>query len=509
MVPESVLNRIEELKKELNYHSKKYYVDDDPQISDFEYDKMLRKLENLEEEYPEAITADSPTQRVGGSADNQFEPVTHTVQMGSLQDAFSFEELRAFDKRICDSGVNAEYVVEPKIDGLSVSLEYRNGVFVRGSTRGDGIVGEDVTANLKTIKAIPLRLSKNIPFLEVRGEVYMPREVFLKLVEKQELNGETPFKNPRNAAAGSLRQKNPKVVAERELSIFVFNIQQIEGTEITSHKQSLDFLREMGLRTVPFYNKYSSIEDAIREIERIGENRGNLPFDIDGAVIKTDNYAQRNELGSTAKYPKWAIAYKYPPEEKSTVLRDIEINVGRTGVLTPVAILDPVLLAGSTVGRATMHNEDFIREKGISIGDTVIVRKAGDIIPEIVTVERKGENSVSFEMPKACPSCNAEVFREDGEAAVRCNNPECPAQILRNIIHFCSRDAMDIEGMGEAVCSVLIENGLIKTTADIYNLTADSIQVLERFAEKSANNLISAIKKSRIMTYPNSFLHWV
>lgn len=491
------IKRISKLREELNYHSKKYYVDDDPQISDFEYDKLLRELEEFEEKYPETITPDSPTQRVGGNADDQFSPVEHKVQMASLQDAFSIEELKSFDKRITDTGIRPEYVVEPKIDGLSVSLEYSHGVFVRGSTRGDGIVGEDVTANLKTIKAIPLRLTEDIEYLEVRGEVYMPKDVFFSLVEKQELNGETPFKNPRNAAAGSLRQKNPKIASERNLSIFCFNIQQIVGKEIVSHKQSLDYLRQLGLRTVPFYNKFSSIDEVIEEIERIGETRGSLPFDIDGAVVKTDSYSQRDLLGSTSKYPKWAIAFKYPPEEKDTLLKDIEINVGRTGVLTPVAILEPVLIAGSTVSRATLHNEDFIKEKGISIGDTVKVRKAGDIIPEIVSVTKRGNGSAKFEMPKICPSCQGEVYRENGEAAIRCNNPQCPAQSLRNIIHFCSRDAMDIEGLGESVCKMLFDIDLIKTVSDIYALKVDDIRHLERFAEKSSQNLIDAIEKSK------------
>lgn len=491
------IQRIEQLKKELNFHSKKYYVDDDPQISDFEYDRLLRELEELEEKYPQAVTPDSPTQRVGGSADRQFSPVEHTVRMESLQDAFSFDELAAFDKRVRDAVKDPRFVVEPKIDGLSVSLEYENGVFTRGSTRGDGDVGEDVTANLKTIKAIPLRLNRDIEFLEVRGEVYMPRDVFLSLVEKQELNGETAFKNPRNAAAGSLRQKDPKITSERNLSIFCFNIQQIRGEEVTSHKQSLDLLRELGIRTVPFYSRFSDFESVVNEIEKIGQMRGSLPFDIDGAVIKTDDFSQREEIGSTAKYPKWAIAFKYPPEEKQTKLIDVEINVGRTGVLTPVAVLEPVLLAGSTVSRATLHNEDYIKEKNICVGDTVTVRKAGDIIPEIVCVFEKSENGEVFRMPKFCPSCQSEVFREEGEAAVRCNNPKCPAQALRNIIHFCSKDAMDIEGLGESVCELFVEKRLIKNTADIYSLTAEKITSLEGFRDKSAQNIIDAIEKSK------------
>ncbi len=483
-----------ELRDFLNYHSKKYYVDDDPQISDFEYDKALRELENIEHDFPSVLTVDSPTQRVGGMADNRFEEVVHAVPMESLQDAFSFDELRSFESKI-DGDVT--YVVEPKIDGLSVSLEYRDGVFVRGSTRGDGQVGEDVTANLRTIKTIPLKLEESVPFLEVRGEVYMPREVFLSLVEKQEINGEKPFKNPRNAAAGSLRQKSSKIAAERCLSIFIFNIQQIEGKEFSSHKESLDYLKTLGFRTVPFYNEYKDFDDVLSEIDRIGNERGDLPFDIDGAVIKVNDFQKRRELGSTSKFPKWAVAYKYPPEEKETKLIDVEVNVGRTGVLTPVAVLEPVLLAGSTVGRATMHNEDFIKEKGIGIGDTVIVRKAGDIIPEIVSVSQKGENTQIYEMPDVCPSCSSVVVREEDEAAIRCTNPQCPAQLLRNIIHFCSRDTMDIEGLGESVAEVLVNEGFVKNAADIYYLKEEQILSLERFAEKSAQNLIDAIAKSK------------
>lgn len=486
--------KAKELRDFLNYHSKKYYVDDDPQISDFEYDKALRELENIENDFPSVLTTDSPTQRVGGMADNRFEEVVHTVPMESLQDAFSFDELRSFESKI-DGDVT--FVVEPKIDGLSVSLEYRDGVFVRGSTRGDGQVGEDVTANLRTIRTIPLKLEENIPFLEVRGEVYMPREVFLSLVEKQELSGEKPFKNPRNAAAGSLRQKSSKIAAERNLSIFVFNIQQIEGKELKTHKESLDYLKTLGFRTVPFYNEYENFDDVLEEIDRIGDERGNLPFDIDGAVIKVNDFEKRKALGSTSKFPKWAVAYKYPPEEKETKLIDVEVNVGRTGVLTPVAVLEPVLLAGSTVGRATMHNEDFIREKGIGIGDSVIVRKAGDIIPEIVAVSKKGENTALFEMPKICPSCSSPVIREEDETAIRCTNPQCPAQLLRNIIHFCSRDAMDIEGLGESVCEVLVNEGFVRNAADIYYLKEEQLLSLERFAEKSAKNLIDAISASK------------
>ncbi len=489
--------RAEELRDILNYHSHKYYVEDSPEIEDFEYDKLLRELEIIEEKIPELSTPDSPTRRIGGKADGQFEPVVHTVPMESLQDAFSFEELRDFDNRVKSVYPNAVYVVEPKIDGLSVSLEYENGVFKRGSTRGDGLTGEDVSANLCTIGAIPLRLKENLPFVEVRGEVYMPRSSFLEIVEKQELNGEIPFKNPRNAAAGSLRQKNPKITASRKLDIFVFNVQRIDGKELSTHKASLDYLNTLGFKTVPEYTRCNTIEQAISVINSIGNKRGELPFDIDGAVIKVDLFSQRTEIGSTSKFPKWAIAFKYPPEEKETQLVDIEINVGRTGVLTPTAVLNPVLLAGTTVSRATLHNEDFIKEKGISIGDIVIVRKAGDIIPEVLSVKQHNEDIQLYEMPKICPSCGSPAFREDGEAAIRCVNTDCPAQLLRNLIHFCSRDAMDIEGLGVSVSELLVKNNLVKTPADIYSLSVDEVASLDRMGSLSATNLINAINKSK------------
>lgn len=489
--------RAEELRKELNHHIYRYYVENENDISDYEYDMLMRELDSIEKEYPELLTADSPTHRVGGQADGLFEKVVHTVKMESLQDAFSHMEVRDFNKRVKDVFLNAEYVVEPKIDGLSVSLEYTNGVFTRGSTRGDGVVGEDITANLRTIKTIPLRLKKDIPFIEVRGEVYMPREVFLKIVEKQELNGEKPFKNPRNAAAGSIRQKNPKITAERNLDIYVFNIQQVKGVEITGHYESLVFLKELGFKTIPFFNKFNNIDDTLKEIERIGEIRYTLPFDIDGAVIKTDNFSMRETIGSTAKFPKWALAYKYPPEEKETKLIDIEINVGRTGVLTPTAVFEPVLVAGSTVSRATLHNEDFISEKGIRIGDTVKIRKAGDIIPEVLCVVEHSNNSTPYKMPDFCPSCNSPVHREIGEAAIRCDNPDCPAQLLRVLIHFCSRDAMDIEGLGDAVLETLLNKGLISKIADIYNIDYDKIAQLEGMGKKSADNMRNAVEKSK------------
>lgn len=494
---EQSAKRAQELRDKLNYYSRKYYVDDDPEIEDYEYDMLQRELKAIEDKYPDLVTPDSPTVRVGGSAENLFSKVEHRVRMESLQDAFSFAEIEEFDRRVRDTERDIHYVVEPKIDGLSVSLEYTNGVLTRGSTRGDGDVGEDVTANLRTVRSIPLKIKTPLPFLEVRGEVYMPKSVFASLVTRQELDGEKPFKNPRNAAAGSLRQKDSKVTAGRGLDIFVFNVQQIEGAELSSHKQSLDFLREQGFHTIPFYTRFDNITDVISELKRIGEIRSGLEYDIDGAVIKVDDFAQRERLGSTSKFPKWAVAFKYPPEEKTTKLVDIEIGVGRTGVLTPTAVFEPVLLAGSTVSRATLHNQDFITEKDIRIGDEVAVRKAGDIIPEVVRVVSHAENSVPYILPSICPSCSAPVIREEGEAAVRCVNPECPAQLLRNVIHFCSRDAMDIEGLGDALVEKFIAENLISNVADIYDITAGEIMMLEGHQEKSAKNLVEAIGRSK------------
>lgn len=488
--------KIEELRKTLRYHSDRYYNDDAPEIEDYEYDMMMRELKELEEKYPEYDAPDSPTKKVGGVADNSFESVTHSVRMESLQDAFSKDELREFSNRVEDTVSNVNYVVEPKIDGLSVSLEYRDGVFLRGSTRGNGDVGEDVSGNLRVIHNIPLKLNKSIPYIEVRGEVYMPKKSFERVVDRQIINGEKPFKNPRNAAAGSLRQKDSSVAASRGLDIFVFNIQQIQGVGLISHKESLDFIKELGFNTIPTYKKVDNIEDAIAEIDRIGEARGSLEYDIDGAVIKVDDFSQRDILGSTAKYPKWAIAFKYPPEEKQTKLLDIEIAVGRTGVLTPTAILESVHLAGTTVSRATLHNQDFINEKGIAIGDVVTVRKAGDIIPEVLCVNEHNSNSV-FKFPAVCPSCGEKVYRDEDEAAIRCINPECPAQLLRNLIHFCSRDAMDIEGLGPAIIETFVNEGMIAKTYDIYNLDFNKILSLEGFKETSANNIINSVNNSK------------
>lgn len=486
--------RIKYLSDTLKYHNKKYYIEDSPEIEDFEYDAMLRELEMLEDEYPEFRREDSPTQMVGGAVLKLFSPVEHSVKMESLQDVFSFDELRSFAEKLDLS--RTALSVEPKIDGLSVSLEYRDGLFFRGSTRGDGVTGEDVTANLLQIKSIP----KVISFegaLEVRGEVYMPRESFERLTERQELMGETPFKNPRNAAAGSLRQKNSEVTAERGLDIFVFNIQRIEGREFSSHIETLDFLGSLGFHTLPTYKKCRDIEQTVAEIERIGLSRGGLPYDIDGAVVKVDNLAYREELGSTSKYPKWAAAFKFPPEEKETVLKSIEIGVGRTGALTPTAIFDPIRLAGTTVSRATLHNEDFITSKGICIGDTITVRKAGDIIPEVLAVSKHAEGAAPYEMPKVCPSCGSPVWREEGEAVIRCTNADCPAQLLRHLIHFTSRDAMDIEGLGPAVLEQLLSAGLIKNIDDLYRLDYDEVAKLERIGEKSVNNLKTAIENSK------------
>ena len=486
--------RAAQLTKQIRHHNELYYNQDAPEISDFEYDALTRELKALEKEFPELITPDSPTQKVGGAALNLFSPVVHAVKMESLQDVFSVEELREFGDKIDIS--KTVFSVEPKIDGLSVSLEYSGGRFVRGSTRGDGNTGEDVTANLLQIESIP----QSITFdgtLEVRGEVYMPKKSFLKLVERQELLGEQPAKNPRNAAAGSLRQKNSAVTASRGLDIFIFNVQSIEGKEFNSHIDSLDFLKGLGFNVLPFYTKCDTIDKAIAEIDRIGENRGSFEFDIDGAVIKADNLSYREELGSTSKYPRWAVAFKYPPEEKETVLKKIEINVGRTGALTPTAEFEPIQLAGTTVSRAVLHNEDFINEKQIGIGDTIVVRKAGEIIPEVLSVSRHCENSVVFKMPTHCPSCGAPVSRAEGEAVIRCTNADCPAQLLRNLIHFTSRDAMDIEGLGPAVLEQLVGAGLVNNIVDLYTLDFDSVMALDRIGEKSTQNMFAAIEKSK------------
>lgn len=490
---------MEELVKKIERHSYDYYVLDNPTISDFEYDKLIHELMDLEEKYPEYKINNSPTERVGGKVLEGFETVTHTVPMESLNDAFSKEELEDFDKSVRKVIENPEYVVEMKIDGLSVSLEYENGEFIRGSTRGDGVVGEDVTQNLKTVKAIPLRLTESVPYLEVRGEVYMPVSSFIELNQKREELEQPLFANPRNAAAGSLRQLSSKITAERNLSVFIFNIQQITGKEFSSHKESLDYLKTLGFKVSPTYDSFNTIDEAYEQIQKIGEMRGELGFDIDGAVIKINNFDDRKLLGSTAKAPKWAVAYKYPAEQKQTKLLDITIQVGRTGVLTPTAELEPVKIAGSTVSRATLHNIDNITNKDIRIGDTVIIQKAGDIIPEVVEVvtEKRTGNETPFTMPEKCPVCGTGVVREADEAATRCVNPECPAQKIRNIIHFASKDAMDIDGLGPAIIEQLAELDLIKSPADLYYLKYEDLVEIDRMGVKSANNLINAIENSK------------
>lgn len=494
---EEAKEQIKKLTQQINYHNKKYYIEDAPEIDDYEYDMLYKHLQQIEEEFPKLVMPDSPTQHVGGEALNKFEPVVHSVPMESLHDSFSEQELIDFDRRVRSVTENPEYIVEPKFDGLSVSLEYRDGVFVRGSTRGDGLVGEDVTENIRTIRTVPQKLNEPLPFLEVRGEVYMSHESFSKLCERQELNDEKPFKNPRNAAAGSLRQKNSKITASRVLDIFVFNVQQINGTELHYHSESLDYLKNLGFAVPPFYKRCSKISEVIDEVRRIGDLRGSLGYSIDGAVIKVNSFAQREALGSTAKFPKWAEAFKYPPEEKQTKLLNIEINVGRTGVLTPTGIFEPVSLAGTTVSRATLHNQDFIAEKDIRIGDTVILRKAGEIIPEVVSVVSHAEGSEKYVIPHVCPSCGTEVTREEGEAATRCTNPECSAQLLRHLIHFSSRDAMDIDGLGPAVIEQLVKENLLASPADLYQLRLNQLMDLERMGEKSSQNLIDAIEKSK------------
>lgn len=490
--------RVQELRRQLNHYSDLYYNEDAPAIEDYQYDALNNELKALEKQYPELITPDSPTQHVGGRASSLFTPVPHRVRMESLEDAFAFTALEEYAQRVRELDAGAKLDVEPKIDGLSVSLEYTNGVLTRGSTRGDGDVGEDITENVKTIRSIPKNIDPDIAFLEVRGEVYMPRAVFLKLVEEQELNEEKTFRNPRNAAAGSLRQKDPGVTAKRQLDIFVFNVQQYDGPEdLISHKQSLEYVKSLGFHIIPSCKVCDNIQEAEREVSHIGDIRYTLPFDIDGAVLKADSLALREQMGSTAKFPKWAIAYKYPPEEKETVVKDIEVTVGRTGVLTPTAVFDPVLVAGSMISRATLHNQDYINEKGINIGDTIRIRKAGDIIPEVAAVVKHGENETPFVMPEICPSCGEPVIREEGEAAIRCTNPECPAQLLRILIHFCSKGAMDIDGLGETILTTMVEKGLLKHPEDIYRLTAEDITSLDRMGEKSARNILGAIERSK------------
>lgn len=488
--------RVAELTERLEKANREYYDLDSPTLEDDEYDALMRELRSLESEFPELLSESSPSQRVGGTASATFEKVAHAVQMASLQDVFGEGEVRDFYERVVAQGAE-EFTVEPKIDGLSVSLEYENGVFVRGSTRGDGFIGEDITANLKTIRSIPLKLKDNLPFLEVRGEVYMPKQSFAALCEIQEQNGEDLPKNPRNAAAGSLRQKDSKITAKRALDIFCFNVQRVDGKSFSSHSESLEYLKEQGFRVIPDYRVCKSADEILARIDEIGKMRASLPFDIDGAVVKVNNLHLREEIGATVKVPKWAVAFKYPPEEKETTLNTIEINVGRTGALTPVAVFDAVQLAGTTVSRAVLHNQDYISEKDIRIGDRIVVRKAGDIIPEVVRSVSHAEKSEPFFIPSRCPVCGAEALRDEDEAVIRCQNIDCPAQLLRSIEHFASRGAMNIEGLGEAVVKQLVEAGFVKTVADLYTLDIQELTELEHFGRKSAENLLNSIENSK------------
>ena len=494
-----VQKEIEKLRKEINYHSKLYYVYDAPVISDYDFDMLMQRLKTLESEHPELITPDSPTQRVGGQALSQFAQVHHQVPLESLTDVFSYDELFAFGERM-DSLIPEEhnYTVEPKIDGLSMSLEYENGVFVRGATRGDGTTGEDVTENLRTVRSVPLRIDNAPERLIVRGEVYMSKAVFEELNREREIRGEPLLANPRNAAAGSMRQLDPKVAASRKLDIICFNLQFASGEPFKTHADTLDAMRDMGFPVVQ-YKVYDNIRDCVERIEWLGENRGELPFDMDGAVIKINSLSQRAALGSTAKAPRWAVAFKYPPEKKESRVIDIAVQVGRTGVLTPKVIVEPVRLAGTTVSAATLHNQDNIDRLDVRLGDTVVLQKAGEIIPEVVSVNyaRRPEGTVPFKMPEFCPECGSPVVRDEDGAALRCTSPECPAQRLRNIAHFASREAMDIEGLGISVCESLINSGLVRSFADLYYLEAQSVSMLDRMGEKSAQNLIAAIEKSK------------
>lgn len=488
--------RLDELKTVIEKANRNYYDLDAPTLEDDEYDALMRELRGIEQQFPELLTEDSPSQRVGGTAQTTFEKVTHTVQMGSLQDVFDVSEVRDFYERVKAEGA-LEFTVEPKIDGLSVSLVYENGVLVQGSTRGDGFIGENITPNLKTIRSIPLNIPEKLPLLEVRGEVYMPKKSFGELCELQEKNGEPLPKNPRNAAAGSLRQKDSKITASRKLDIFCFNIQRIEGKELKTHSESLEFIEKMGFRVIPDIRVCHTLDEITERINEIGQMRQSLPFDIDGAVVKVNDLALRTEIGATAKVPKWAVAFKYPPEEKETTLRSIEINVGRTGALTPVAVFDPVQLAGTSVARAVLHNQDFITERDVRVGDTIVVRKAGDIIPEVVRSVSHAENSEPYFIPDKCPVCGAAAVRDEDEAVIRCQNPDCPAQLLRSLEHFASRGAMNIDGLGEAVVEQLVSADLVHTVADLYTLTLQDLTALERFGEKSAVNLLKAIENSK------------
>ena len=495
--------RVKELRKQLDYYAKLYYDEDNPAISDFEYDMMMNELKNLEKEFPNLIDKDSLTQKVGGTVKEGFEKVVHEVPLQSLQDIFSFEELEEFRERVKKAEEKYEikenkFVVETKIDGLSVSLEYKNGEFVRGATRGNGEVGEDVTENLKTIKSIPKKLKENINII-VRGEVFIGKKEFDEMNEEREVLGETLFANARNAAAGSLRQLDSKIAASRPLDIFIFNVQKIEDKNFNSHYEELLYLEKIGFNVNPVKIPCETIDESIKAIKKIGNDREKLSFGIDGAVIKVDNLELREKMGTTAKTPRWAIAYKYPPEKKETLLKDIICQVGRTGAITPMAILEPVKVAGSTISKTTLHNEDFIKERDLKIGDTVVIQKAGDVIPEVVGVNKKKRNGTEkdFEMPKVCPVCGAPAVREDGEAALRCTGIECPAKSLRTIIHFASREAMNIDGLGYKIIEQLIEKGLISNIADIYTLTLEDVASLKKNGTKFAQNLIDSIENSK------------
>ena len=489
---------IKELREKLNENARLYYTLDASTMSDYEYDRLYRRLQELEAAHPEEITPDSPTQRVGDAVLNDFAEVRHPVPLESLEDVFDGDEVKGFLSKVLETLPRAEYSVEPKVDGLSVALEYRDGQFYQGATRGDGRVGEDVTGNLHTVRSIPKNLPEKLPRLIVRGEVYMARSVFDRINEELELEGKPLLANPRNAAAGSLRQKDPKVCAKRQLDIAVFNLQLVEGRSFATHSETLDYLREQGFPVIP-HTVLRDPEEILEQIQKLGDNRMDFPYDIDGAVVKLNNLSDRSILGSTAKCPKWAVAYKYPPEQKESRVADIVVQVGRTGVLTPKAVLEPVRLAGTTVTNATLHNQDYITEKDIRIGDTVVVQKAGEIIPEIVSVvkEKRPEGTKPYHLPDKCPVCGAAVLRDPDGAAVRCTGAECPAQLLRNMIHFASRDAMDIDGVGPAVLQQLIESGLVSNPADLYDLRAEQLEGLDRMGKKSAQNAVDAIARSK------------
>ncbi len=490
-------NEIIELRKKIEYYSKKYYDEDNSPLSDYDYDMMMNRLKALESEHPELITPDSPTQKVGGHVREDFEKVTHQVPLLSLQDVFSYDDLYDFDKRIRQTG-KTDYCVETKIDGLSCALKYENGILIQGATRGDGFVGEDITENVKRIKSIPKKLKEPLN-ITVRGEVFIGKEEFEKLNEEREVLGQPQFANARNAAAGSLRQLDAKITGQRPLDIYIFNVQQVENKDWNSHYEELNYLKDLGFNVVPFRKLCKNIKEAINAVTEIGENREQLGFGIDGAVIKVDNLALREKLGTTFKVPRWAVAYKYPPEQKETIVKDIICQVGRTGVITPMAILEPVKVAGSTISKTTLHNEDFVKEKDLKIGDHVIIQKQGDVIPEVVKVltEKRDGSEVTFEMPKECPVCGALAIREEGESAVRCTGIECPAKALRNIVHFASDDGMDIEGLGYKIVEQLLNRNLIKDIADIYDLKLEDISSLKKNGKKFAQNLIDSIEESK------------